>query len=167
MDALLNAIRGARVFDLAQPYFAGMPHFPTHPPFLFGLTKKHGDMVGPAGHSSAADAIAMGSHVGTHIDALCHFSCGGRLFGGEDVDQLQSYTVGLARHSIDTVPPILRRGVLLDLGELSADHEVIPEELAGAARAEIRAGDVVLMRTGWGRYFGDARRFINDTHCPG
>ena len=22
------------VYDLAQPYFTGMPHHPTHPPFL-------------------------------------------------------------------------------------------------------------------------------------
>ena len=68
--ALWDELSSARVFDLAQPYFTGMPHFPTHPPFLFGLTKQHGDFVGPAGHSSAADAIALGSHVGTHIDAL-------------------------------------------------------------------------------------------------
>src|SRR5438105_8304008 len=125
---LWEQVTKARVFDLAQPYFAGMPHFPTHPPFLFGLTKKHGDMVGPAGHSSAADAIAMGSHVGTHIDALCHFSCGGRLHGGVEIEQ--SYGGGLGKYSIDTIAPILRRAVLLDLakeGPLAADHEVTPE----------------------------------------
>src|SRR3979490_2737281 len=98
MMDLFERLRRSKVYDLAQPYFAGMPHFPTHPPFLFGLTKKHGEVVGPAGHSSAADAIAMGSHVGTHMDALCHFSCGGRLFGGEEVAEVQSYTGGLARH---------------------------------------------------------------------
>jgi kynurenine formamidase len=168
---LWDDLSAARVFDLAQPYFTGMPHFPTHPPFLFGLTKQHGDFVGPAGHSSAADAIAMGSHVGTHIDALSHFSCDGKLHGGLDVGGLQSYGGGLRAHSVDTIAPILRRGVLLDLagGEpLLEDREITPAELDTAARGlEIRPGDVVLLRTGWARYYSDAKRFVNETRCPG
>ena len=169
--ALWDDLAGARVFDLAQPYFVGMPHFPTHPPFLFGLTKKHGDSVGPQGHSSAADAIALGSHVGTHIDALSHFSCRGKLYGDEEVEDVQSYGGGLRRYSVDTIAPILRRAVLLDLaaaGPLAADHEVTPAELATAAGdLEIRRGDLVLLRTGWGAHYSDARRFVNDTRCPG
>jgi kynurenine formamidase len=170
MQTLLDAIGGARVFDLAQPYFTGMPHYPTHPPFLFGLTKRHGDAVGPAGNSSAADAIALGSHVGTHIDALCHFSCGGKLHGGVETDGRQSYGGGVQAMSVDTIAPILRRGVLLDLagdGPLDAAHEVTPDDLERARRCEIRAGDVVLLRTGWARYFEDARRFVNDIRSPG
>jgi kynurenine formamidase len=170
MSQLLDAIRGARVYDLAQPYFIGMPHYPTHPPFLFGLTKQHGDSVGPAGNSSAADAIAMGSHVGTHIDALCHFSCGGKLHGGVDVADRQSYGAGLQEYSVDTLAPILRRGVLLDLaadGPLAADREITPEMLEQARRCEIQPGDVVLLRTGWGAYYEDARRFVNDIRMPG
>ena len=170
MQQLLDLIAGARVFDLAQPYFTGMPHYPTHPPFLFGLTKRHGDFVGPAGNSSAADAIALGSHVGTHIDALSHFSCGGKLHGGVEVAEKQSYGGGLQEFSIDTIAPILRRGVLLDIAgaePLAQDHVVTPEDLARAQRCEIRRGDVVLLRTGWGRHFEDARRFVNDIRCPG
>jgi kynurenine formamidase len=176
MNSLLELLRAAKVYDLAQPYFTGMPHYPTHPPFLFSLTKQHGDAVGPAGNSSAADAIAMGSHVGTHIDALCHFSCGGKLHGGDDAAPLQSYGGGLRKHSVDTVAPILRRGVLLDIAglmggsALAEDFEVRPEHLENAARrqsVEIRAGDVVLLRTGWARFFEDARKFVRDAHGPG
>ena len=134
----------SRVFDLAQPYFVGMPHHPAHPPFLFGLVKQHGDYVGPAQHSSASDALALGSHVGTHIDALCHFSCGGKLYGGDEASDVQSYAGGLQRHSIDTIAPILRRGVLLDIvglqaglegGALPADFEITPGHLEAAVRA--------------------------------
>ena len=82
MTPLYDRLTGARVFDLAQPYYLGMPHFPTHPAYLYSLVKLHGEYVGPAGHSSAADALALGSHVGTHIDALCHFSLGGKLHEG-------------------------------------------------------------------------------------
>jgi len=170
MPDLLEAITGARVFDLAQPYFTGMPHYPTHPPFLFGLTKQHGDSVGPAGNSSAADAIALGSHVGTHIDALCHFSRGGKLYGGVEVAAAQSYGGGLRQYPVDTIAPILRRGVLLDLAPgdpLPADCEVTPEMLDRAQECEIRPGDVVLLRTGWARYFETPRQFVNDARGPG
>jgi len=170
MKSLFDALAGAAVYDLAQPYFVGMPHHPSHPPFLYSLVKTHGDYVGPAGNSSAADAIALGTHVGTHIDALCHFSCGGRLYGGDEAAAAQSYAGGLERHSIDTVPPILRRGVLLDLaagGPLPEDYTVTPADLERAARAEIRRGDVVLLRTGWARRFEDARSFISEVRGPG
>jgi kynurenine formamidase len=173
MPPLWEQLSGARVYDLGQPYFTGMPHWPSHPPFLFGLTKRHGDMVGPAGNSSAADAIALGSHVGTHIDALCHFSCGGMLHGGHAAEDLQSYGGGLRKFSVDTVAPILRRGVLLDIAgatggaPLAEDFEIEPRHLEAARKAPIGPGDVALLRTGWGRYFEDARRFVNETRLPG
>lgn len=156
------------MFDLAQPYYVGMPHHPSHPPFLFSLTKKHGDMHTPAGNSSAADAIAMGSHVGTHIDGFGHFSCGGRLHGGHAVDEVQSYSGGLTVHTAEGIAPIVRRGVLLDAapggGVLTADAVLDAETLAGIAAGQgtrIRRGDVVLLRTGWARYWEDATSYIN------
>jgi kynurenine formamidase len=176
MPELLDLISSSRVFDLAQPYFVGMPHHPSHPPFLFGLVKQHGDYSGPAGNSSASDAIATGTHAGTHLDALCHFSCGGKLHGGVEAAQVQSYGAGLERYSIDTVAPILRRGVLLDIAGskgtavLEASDEITPADLEGAAvlqKVEIRPGDVVLLRTGWARYFEDAAKFIAQVHGPG
>ena len=88
---MIEQLANARLFDLAQPYFVGMPHFPTHPPYLFSLNKRHGDLVTKSGASSAAETITLGGHVGTHIDALCHFSCGGKMFGGIEVEPIQSY----------------------------------------------------------------------------
>src|SRR5258706_7969549 len=171
MANVFEQLQNATVYDLGQPYFTGMPHFPTHPPFLFSLTKQHGDSVGPTGHSSAADAIALGSHVGTHIDALSHFSCDGKLHGGVPVEGQQSYGGGVRQYSVDTIAPILRRGVLLDLGKggpLPADHEIMPDELAEAARdVEIRRGDIVVLRTGRAVRYADTRAFVNGTRLPG
>src|SRR5580704_8269037 len=101
-----------KIYDLGQPYFHGMPHFPTHPPFSFTLTKLHGDFVLENGASSSADMITLGSHVGTHIDALSHFSCDGKLHGG--VLPTQSHARGIDQHSVDTISPIWRAGVLFD-----------------------------------------------------
>jgi kynurenine formamidase len=160
-----------KVYDLAQPYFTGMPHHPTHPPFLFSLVKRHGDFIGPAGHSSAAESIALGGHVGTHIDALCHYSCGGKLHGGQDVENVQSYAGGIEKLSVDTIAPIFRRGVLLDIAGatiLPEDFEIAPAHLDAATKnVEIRPGDVVLLRTGWATYWNDPRRFISGVRGPG
>src|SRR5207248_1142233 len=49
----------------------------------------------------------------------------------------------------------------------AADCEVTPEMLERARKCEIRAGDVVVLRTGWARYFENARQFINDIRSPG
>ena len=157
MSGLLDAIRSATVIDLAQPYFPGMPHFPTHPPFLFGLTKKHGDLVTEGGVSSSADALALGSHVGTHIDALCHFSCGGKLYGGIDVMSMQSDASGIQRYSVDTIAPIMRRGVLLDIPAVRGVRWLEPgdcvtaADLAAAQEAQqvsVGPGDLLFVRVG-------------------
>ncbi len=173
---LLALLRGARVYDLAQPWFVGMPHYPTHPPFLFSLSKKHGDYVAPGGVSSAAEAITLGGHVGTHMDALCHFSCGGMLHGGVEAAGMQSYSEGLRHLSIDTVGLVMRRGVLLDMAGLEGvealplDFTITPEHLDAAARAqgvEVARGDVVLLRTGCGRFWNDPARYIAEVRGPG
>ena len=161
-----------RVYDLAQPYFVGMPHFPTHPPFLFGLTKLHGEIVLPDGGSSAADVITMGGHTGTHIDALNHFSCMGKFFDGQDVKDVQSYGGGVRHLSVDTIGPIVRRGVLLDVAalvgvsSLAEDFTITPEQLERCG-VEIRPGDVVLVRTGWGQLFRDPVRYASNVRMPG
>jgi kynurenine formamidase len=168
---MLALPEGAKTYDLGQPYYVGMPHHPVHPPFLFGLVKQHGEYTGPAGNSSASESLALGGHVGTHIDALCHFSCGGKLYGGAEAAAVQSYSGGLRKHSIDTIAPIFRRGVLLDFasnGPLPQDFEITPAHLDSAAQGlAIRPGDVVLVRTGWAVYWDDAARFIREVRGPG
>lgn len=174
MKTLLDSISGARVYDLAQPLYPGAPHFPTHPPFLFALNKLHGEFVVPGGGSSASETITLGGHVGTHIDALNHFSCAGRLFGG--AEPRQSAGEGVQPHSVDTIAPLVRRGVLMDVAgddEIAPDFVVTPENLEAIAardRIEVRAGDVVLLRTGWARHWDNPHHFVtasSGTHVIG
>jgi hypothetical protein len=82
---------------------------------------------------------------------------------------LQSDTGGLKKFSVDTIAPFFRRGVLLDvaahLGKdaLPTDFSVTPAHLDAAAKAQRvtnRKGDVILLRTGWARYWNDAGRYI-------
>jgi kynurenine formamidase len=151
------------VYDLGQPLYPGMPHFPAHPPFLFCLNKLHGELELPNGASSSAETITLGGHVGTHIDALSHFSCDGKLHGG--FKPTQTYSGGIEEHSVDTIAPILRKGVLFDIAGLEGvealpqDFVVTPEHLE-ACKAEPPAGGIALIRTGWARYWRDSKRFI-------
>jgi kynurenine formamidase len=152
-----------KVYDLAQPLFAGMPHFPTHPPFSRTLTKMHGEMVLANGASSAAEMITLGGHVGTHIDALSHFSCDGKLHAG--ITPVQSYSEGVTTYGVDTVEPIFRPAVLFDIARLECvealpfDFEVTPQHLE-ACGVIPPPGGIALIRTGWGNFWNDATRFI-------
>lgn len=162
--SLIEQLKRARVYDLGQPYFVGMPRFPTHPPFLCSVTKSHGDLVLKNGASSSAESMALGSHVGTHIDALCHFSCGGQFYGGVPT------TAGMGALGIATVAPIVRRGVLFDVAGhvgvdvLPADFEVTPS-LLDSMGITVQPGDVALLRTGWGSLWRDHRKFISGGFC--
>jgi len=173
---ILDRLKTARAYDLGVPYFAGMPHYPTHAPFLYSLSKMHGEVVSSGGTSSAAEAIALGSHVGTHMDALCHYSKDGKWHGGVETRGAQSYTSGMSVLGIDTVPPVIRRGVLLDnarlrrLDVLPVDFAVTPRHLEAACLQQgvvIEPGDVVLLRTGWMRYWNEPAKYIANVHGPG
>jgi len=149
-----------KVYDLGQPLYAGMPHFPTHPPFLLTLNKMHGEFVLDNGASSASETLTLGGHVGTHIDALAHFSCDGKLHAGAVPEQ--SYSGGVKDYSAETIAPILRPGVLFDVAgpePLPADFVITPEHLERGGVAPVRGG-IVLIRTGWGQFWNDPKRFI-------
>ncbi len=160
MQHWLDLAKRSQIVDLAQEWFPGMPHWPTHPPFAMAMTKEHGDYVLPGGVSAAAELIALGTHVGTHIDGLGHFSCGGKFYQGREMKDI----------GIDTVKPIFRRGVLVDCaarGPLAEDRGITLADLQASLRTDVQPGDVVLVRTGWGALWNDQRRFVNEQRQPG
>lgn len=176
-DALLAAVRdGVRTIDLAQPLFTGMPSSPNHPGFRMTLIRRHGDMVRPDGGSASNELIITGGHVGTHVDALAHVSHEGCLHGG--VDAAEATVNGrYAQHGIDQMPPLVRRGVLLDVAAahgvdcLDPGYGIGAADLAKAAEragAEPGPGDVALIRTGWATRFDDAEDYLGQSHgVPG
>lgn len=163
-DAVLQALAGGvRVYDLGREMFAGMPQSPNHPRYRMALERRHGDVVRPDGGSAANEIIVTGGHVGTHVDALAHVSQAGRLHG--DVDAVAAQSGGrFAALGIETVEPFVTRGVLLDVaavrGELDGGYEITSEDLEDArAGLDIGAGDVALVRTGWGSRWDDPEAF--------
>jgi kynurenine formamidase len=170
------SVLAAEVFDLGRPLFAGMPQSPNHPEFRMALQRRHGDMVRADGSSAANEILVTGGHVGTHIDALCHVSFDGKLHGG--VDAVAAQAGGrFAELGIETVAPIVRRGLLLDvpralgLEAMPPAYEITPPDLDAAlalAGATAAPGDVLLVRSGWGARFDDRAGYIGkETGVPG
>lgn len=177
IDSLLAVVEsGVRIIDLGRPYFAGMPQSPNHPTYSRTLPRRHGDTVRADGGSAANDMIVMGTHVGSHVDALAHVSHDGKLFGGEDANEA-GCGGGFERLGAHTIEPLVCRGVLLDvpraqgLEVFEAAHRITVDELANTVTAqetEIRHGDVVLIRSGWGRKFAEGNAYVgSNSGVPG
>ena len=177
MSRLLEALAsGTEVYDLAQPLATETPHSPNHPPFRMSLMRRHGDMVREDGSSAANEMFVTGGHTGTHVDALAHVSYKGKLYG--DVSAEDAQRGGrFKKHGVDAMAPVVCRGVLLDVAGLhGADvlpggYGITEDDLAAAAEkagVEVRSGDVVLVRSGWSRNFGDAEAFLgHESGVPG
>lgn len=173
-DRLLAAVNsGVRLVELGQPLFTGMPCSPNHPGFRLVLQRRHGDQVRPDGGSAANEVIVTGGHVGTHVDALAHVSHDGLLHGGVRAEDAQRGG-HMSTLGAEEIPPMVARGVLLDVagsGVLPAGCGVTADDLRAAAErggVAVGQGDVVLVRTGWARHFGDAATYLGqDSGVPG
>jgi kynurenine formamidase len=161
-SALADALRLARAYDLEQPRHPGAPVFPAHEPgLLVHLHRRHEPDAAEA-RTSASALLVMTEHSGTHIDALCHQAYEGRLHGGVPVSARVQTSAGFTALGIDTVAPLVARGVLLDVAgalgvaRLPAGHAVSVRELELAADGlGLRPGDVVLVRLGSGALWAD------------
>jgi kynurenine formamidase len=177
VSALWDALRDARVYDLEQPRYAGAPVWPAHEPgVLLNLHRRH-EPDAFDGRTSASALLVMTEHSGTHMDALCHQAYGGELHGGVKVTSRVQTSTGFSTMGIDTVAPIVRRGVLLDVaGDARASAGDVAATRAAAERAaaplrvtaadleatgvEVRPGDVALIRLGSGALWADRAAYL-------
>jgi kynurenine formamidase len=169
VDAWIAMTRGARMIALDHPLQKGMPIYPTHPPFHITLNNRHGDINRGCGFSSSNELIITSTHTSTHIDALSHVSENGMLHGGVDAAKAQQGTELFKEHGVETIEPIFRRGVLLDIARvkgvevLAPAQEVTVADLDAAqkrAGVAVHPGDVILIRTGWTKHWTDSRKYL-------
>lgn len=101
------------------------------------------------------DVVTMGLQAATHWDGLCHASWRGKVYGGRDADSITE--AGASVCGIDKIGALTSRGVLLDIArlhgvdELAGGHAISYEDCVAAEEregVEVRAGDIVLLRTG-------------------
>jgi kynurenine formamidase len=182
VQAALSEVDAWRTFDLAVDYFLGMPNWTVSgdPSFQIwmsstpsggvrddpmGVGRAQNEMVGRSG-----DCISMYTHSGTHVDTLNHMGYGGTVWNGFTEERHLGSRHWLVAGA-DTHPPIVARGLLLDVAGAHGE-DVLPDsygigadELRGVLErqgTELRAGDIVLLRTGRMLRWPDPEAFIPD-----
>jgi kynurenine formamidase len=151
-----------RVIDLEQPRFAGMPIHPSHRPgYFYALHRRHSDNPTRSRRTSASGVLTMMEHTGTHIDALSHQAADACLHGHIPASEVESAN-GFSKHGVEEIPPIVRRAVFADLGDLPPRYEFTPEDLEKAlGNTKIQAGDVLLVRTGFAKLWHDEAKYLD------
>ena len=140
----------ARAIDLTYPFDEQTIYWPTARPFRWER-----DAWGetPGGYFYASGSYSASEHGGTHLDSPVHFAAGRRT-----TDEIPLSSLIAPAVVIDISAACARdRDYLLRVADISAwerRHGPIP------------AGSIVLIRTGWGRFWPDRRRYMG-TDAPG
>lgn len=144
--AALQNLNPAVTYDLSVEYFIGMPSWQAagDPQFQMWMTHtpkgtkvddplfvgdRQNDRV-----SYSGSAFSMYAHTGTHIDALNHFGLNGKIWNHFSAAQHLGDR-GWQKTGAENIPPIIARGVLLDVpaakqvDELSPGYRITREDL--------------------------------------
>lgn len=144
------AINEKRLVDMTYPFSEETLHWPTAQPFK--LEKVNEEMT-PQGYWYSSYNYSASEHVGTHLDAPFHFAQG----------KWTTEQIPLGK----TIGP----GVVIDLrrkAEADPNYQlqVVDVHTWEKRHGKIPRGAIVLMNSGWGRFWGDRRRYFG-TDQPG
>jgi len=136
-----------RVVDLSHSFGAKTLYWPTAPSGFELESLASG--VTEGGWFYAANRLAAPEHGGTHLDAPLHFAAG--------------------RASVDEIPVerLVAPALVIDV---SAEASAVPEyaltldrvRAFEAQHGEIAAGSVVLLYTGWDRFWPEPKAYLGD-----
>jgi kynurenine formamidase len=149
----IRSVTGGAMYSLSHPFSSEAPSVTGQNPLWH---QPYRNFNPETGRGSADDVVVMRSHIGTHLDALCHHWDADGLYNSFPHGGVGRRGKGVL--SIDRVPGIVTRGVMIDLaaecpsGEAGWGHIVtssmLERELA-RADLSVEPGDAVLIRTGW------------------
>jgi len=133
-----------RIIDLSYAYDSTTIYWPTEKGFLF---EKGTEGMTPGGYFYTANRFWTPEHGGTHIDAPIHFYA-----GHWTVDQIPVETfigsgivIDVSRQCAENRDYLIQKS---DCEAWEAEHERIPE------------GAIVLLRTGFGKYWPDREQYM-------
>ncbi len=170
---LLRLVKTGEVFSLGIDFQEGMlTPGAAMKSYSIAPHLRHGDDTTIDPGTAAAETIRMSIHVGTHIDALCHIAEKQDAAGNPDSDgEPRLYngagaTVPASDHvtsagqqhlSIEKMPPIIMRGLLLDVAAykglemLPPAYQIGADDIRGALERQgsaIGEHTAALVRTG-------------------
>jgi kynurenine formamidase len=176
---LVQTLKAARIVELNFVWDQRSPLLPFNPPFAASLANTHKQTTGwiPELSFSADMMFFSGQHGAPTIDALGHIGTNGKLYGGISAEQSES-PGGLLALGIEHYPKdkFVNRAVLLDVARqkkadtLPPGYEITAADLEATAKAQgvqVQAGDSVLIRTGFGKFFGDKAKYMGLRPGPG
>ena len=160
-----GVIKAAKLVTTGKTYALGVetgPDSPAYPPRKYQMTiLQLDDGVGrPAGSNKVTgndDLMYTYMGIGSQIDGLGHVGIDHVYYNGVHAKDFVKVT-GLTKFSTSDIPPIVTRGVLLDIARLKgvpvldAGTAINKAEIDAAMKAQgvtINDGDVVLFHTGW------------------
>jgi kynurenine formamidase len=140
----------ARAIDLTYAFDEQTIYWPTDPSFRWRKAKWG---PSPGGYWYASATYAASEHSGTHLDSPIHFGEGRATTDAIPLSRLIGPAV-----VVDIVASCARdrdyRLTAADLGAWEAAHGAIP------------GGAIVLVRTGWGRFWPDKKTYLG-SDVPG
>ena len=155
----VRSIDEKKLVDLTYPFSHETLHWPTSKAFQL---EKVNEGRTPQGYWYSSYNYSGSEHVGTHLDAPFHFAEG----------KWTTEQIPLAR----TIGP----GVIIDArrkADADRDYLLQVADIRGWERkhGRIPRAAIVLMYTGWGRYWGDRKRYfgtdeagdVMNLHFPG
>lgn len=154
-----HALDENKIIDLTYPFSPETHHWPTAQPFHFDKVAEGRALEG---YWYSSYNYGGSEHVGTHMDAPFHFAEG----------KWTTEQVPLSR--------LIGPGVVIDVRQQAAknaDYTLQVNDVRAWEKinGRIPQGSIVLMRSGWGKYWGDRKRYfgtdeagnVTDLHFPG
>jgi kynurenine formamidase len=170
-------VKAAQLVKLGKTYNLGIEtnsKTPAFPPRSFKITIVQPGQagipgLGPNKATYNDDIIDGWVGIGSQIDGLGHLGVEQVYYNGNKLADFADPT-GLKKLGIEKVPPLVARGVLLDMAahygtdivkEGTAFNTKEIEEVAKKQGVEIRQGDVVIFHTGWTSLIGNDNKRYN------
>jgi kynurenine formamidase len=167
----LREVKTGRMYDLGVRVDHRSYKWPGHSPTqIMSYRSPHGERFG--GEMTAPNttgwhscALFVSDNVGTQIDGLGHITTGkdDHWYNGfREAEHAGDF--GISKADADSIPPVIGRAVLIDVASwkgvdaLPANFAIGSKELQAALAAqktEVEPGDIVLMRTGTLRFWGE------------
>jgi kynurenine formamidase len=171
--AAMRLVKTGQIVELGRVLEAGMPVFGTR---RFDLHTKRTVINTGRNKRGSNEEIVISEigQVGTQFDAFPHQMIGNSFYNCVPIDGNES-RAGFAKLGVDGVGSLIARGVLIDVAALKGvkvlpdTYEITPQDLQQALAAQkltLKAGDAVLIHTGWGTLWNvDNARYVKT--CPG
>ncbi len=155
-------VEAAKLVKTGKTYSLGVTTGPDTPAYgtrnyqIFTSASVFGDAMGTNKTTGTDDFLATWMGIGSQLDGLGHLGIDYVYYNGNKQDDFLRPN-GLLKFGTDKVPPIVTRGVLLDIvalkgGNLAPGAAVNRADIEAAVAKQgtpIRKGDVVLIHTGW------------------